>query len=156
MNRPFQIASAYYRQAPGRLTHQQTVTRLYRHSLKLMMSWAGDRELICDEADKIRAQFDSYKSYDPSSGAVKRAIREGNEKLAYYTHPDKYTIPYLPGGSKFMRNAPPPLEACFPDGIPDDVAKSVSSVECHPDGIPSTIRSGNQRILIDAMAKELK
>jgi NADH dehydrogenase (ubiquinone) 1 beta subcomplex subunit 9 len=156
MNKSFQQATSYYLRQQGKLTHKQTVTRLYRHSLKCMMSWAIDRDLIYDEADKIRAQFDALKSHDPSSGAVKRAIREGNERLAQYTHPDKYTIPYMPGGSKFMRNAPPPLEVCFPDGIPEDVANSVSATPCHPDGIPQSIRPGNERILIDLYEKRMK
>jgi hypothetical protein len=31
-----------------------------------------------------------------------------------------WTNPYMPGGSKFMRNPPPPLRAIFPDGIPSE------------------------------------
>ena len=41
---------------------------------------------------------------------TKRLVREAEEKLVEYTHPDPYVIPYMPGGSKFMRNPPPPFE----------------------------------------------
>ena len=52
---------------------------------------------------------------------VARLIREGNERLQKYAHPDKYITAYLPGGTLFMRNPALPLEAVFPDGIPADV-----------------------------------
>lgn len=34
----------------------------------------------------------------------------------------------MPSGSSFMRNPPPPLEACYPLGIPDEVLAEV----CEP------------------------
>ena len=46
----------------GPLTHQQRVTRLYRHSLKALQSWAIDRSIINDEATKIRARHVLYFS----------------------------------------------------------------------------------------------
>lgn len=56
---------------------------------------------------------------------AKRLVREAQEKLDHYTHPDRYVFNYMPGGTKFMRNAPIPLDVCFPDGvIPDDVEVS--------------------------------
>ena len=84
MNPAFKLASNYYKQSPQSLSHRQAVTRLYRHSLKLMMSWAIDRDLINEEAEKIRSRFDLFQTYDPSSGAVKRALREGQEEVAKY------------------------------------------------------------------------
>lgn len=40
----------------------------------------------------------------------KRLVREAQEKLEHYTHPDKYVFNYMPGGTRFMRNAPIPLD----------------------------------------------
>lgn len=45
---------------------------------------------------------------------VKRLIREGQERLEKYTHPDRYITPYMPGGTLFMRNPPLPLEVKQP------------------------------------------
>ena len=56
---------------------------------------------------------------------AKRLVREAQEKVDHYTHPDRYIFNYMPGGSLYMRNAPIPLDVCFPDGeIPDDVELS--------------------------------
>lgn len=41
---------------------------------------------------------------------TKRLVREATERLVANTHPDPYIQPYMPGGSKFMRNPPPPFE----------------------------------------------
>jgi hypothetical protein len=41
---------------------------------------------------------------------VKRLIREAKEKMHYHAHPDKYVVPFMPGGTLFMRNPAPPLE----------------------------------------------
>lgn len=92
------------------LSHQQRVTRLYRRSLRELNSWAIDRELFCREAEKIRAQFDQNRSLDPHGGLSQRLVREAEEKVLSFTHPDPYTKPYMPGGSKFMRNPPLPLK----------------------------------------------
>ena len=51
------------------------------------------------------------------------ALQKGQDRLSQNTHPDPYIMPYMPGGSLFMRNSPLPLEAVFPDGIPDDVSQ---------------------------------
>lgn len=59
------------------------------------------------------------------SGLVKRLIREGNEQLFEYAHPDPLIAHYMPGGSSFMRNPAIPLEVCFPDGIPEGYSKYV-------------------------------
>ncbi|TYZ68982.1 hypothetical protein PybrP1_000216 [[Pythium] brassicae (nom. inval.)] len=111
--------------APQELSHKQTVTRLYRQSLKTLDSWIIDRRLWNEEATKIRAEFDQNRAIASDSGLAKRLVREAQEKLEHYTHPDKYVFNYMPGGTRFMRNAPIPLSVCFPDGvIPDDVEVS--------------------------------
>ena len=63
------------------------------------------------------------------SALVKRLIREGYERLAYHQHPDPYIVPYMPGGTSFMRNPAPPLELVYPDGIPEGVSRYESK---HP------------------------
>lgn len=51
-------------------------------------------------------------------------IKEGKAELFKYTHPDPYCVPFMPGGSLFMRNPPPPMSICFPDGnLPDDAPR---------------------------------
>ena len=49
------------------LTHTQVVTRLYRHSLKCMMSWAIQRDIINEEAALIRARFEANANVAPDS-----------------------------------------------------------------------------------------
>ena len=41
------------------LAHRTRVMRLYRHSLKQMMSWAIQRSLIYEEFKNIRSQFEA-------------------------------------------------------------------------------------------------
>ena len=50
------------------LAHRTRVMRLYRHSLKQMMSWAVQKSLIYEEFANIRSQFEANKnvvSYTP-------------------------------------------------------------------------------------------
>jgi NADH dehydrogenase (ubiquinone) 1 beta subcomplex subunit 9 len=92
----------------------------YRRSLRLLDSWAISRDIFNTEGEEIRRQFDSNKHLDPNSAECDRVMKEAYQKLADYYHPDQYTVPYMPGSSKFMRNAPPALKAVFPDGIPPE------------------------------------
>ncbi len=57
------------------------------------------------------------------SAKVKRLLREAHERLARQAHPDPYIAPFMPGGSLFMRNPALPLEAIYPDGIPEGVSR---------------------------------
>ena len=120
------------------LTHQQKVTGLYRDALRCMMSWAIERNIINKEAVRIRERFEQYRNLDPASPEVKRIIKEAEQELFEYTHPDKYTLPYMPGGTKFMRNPPPPLFTIFPEGVPADVEAATDTV--HIDMVPTSIR----------------
>ena len=53
-----------------------------------------------------------------------RLLRQGEEQIYQYTHPDPYRNPIMPGGTKFMRNPPIPMDVCFPDGnYPADAPK---------------------------------
>mmetsp|Transcript_57433 Transcript_57433/g.171327 ORF Transcript_57433/g.171327 Transcript_57433/m.171327 type:complete len:153 (-) Transcript_57433:1507-1965(-) len=98
------------------------VARLYRKALKTLSSWAIDREVFCDEATKLRAKFDDNRGCSSANAA--RLLKEGNAEVFKYTHPDPYCVPFMPGGSLFMRNPPLPMEVCFPDGnYPADAPK---------------------------------
>jgi len=92
----------------------------------------------------------------PLPGSLaKRLVREGEEKLVERMHPDMYTLPYMPGGSKFMRNAPLPLEAVFPDGIPPEynfASKDVNGIQ-----VPMSAQPGGMKtVLIDFMTRTAK
>lgn len=108
MDASFRAAATFFKRAPQQLGHKAKVVRLYRHSLKAVVSWAVDRDLVNSEASRIRGLFEENRNASPDKAA--RLIREAQAQLHLYTHPDKYVVPYMPGGSKFMRNAPPALE----------------------------------------------
>lgn len=57
------------------------------------------------------------------SAKTQRLLSEANARLSRMRHPDPYLRNYMPGGTLFMRNSPPPLEAVFPDGIPSHISK---------------------------------
>lgn len=107
----------------------QEVCRLYRSALRLLNSWAIDREVFLDEAEKIRNEFDAHKDLPVESGKTKYLIRAAKEKMVEYSHPDKYIPAYMPGGSLFMRNPPLPLDVCYPHGIPAEVQKEMGDLE---------------------------
>ena len=94
-------------------------------------------------------------SLPPSGSLAKRLLREGEEELVERGHPDMYTVPYMPGGSKFMRNSPVPLEAIFPDGIPPEfniARKDVNGIQVPMSAQPEGMRT----VLIDFMTKSAK
>lgn len=78
------------------------------------MSWTIHRETFNEEATKLRQRFDDSRGCSSSKAA--RLLREGQEELLEWTHPDPYCIPHMPGGSRHMRDSPLPMEICFPDG----------------------------------------
>ena len=156
MNRAFvQATGRYhaYKDLAATLSHTQRVTRLYRASLKLLVSWWPDREILNEQACLIRESFEANRGASVEQGAARRLVRETEETIDLWIHPDKYTIPYMPGSSKFMRNAPPPLEAVYPHGIPAEIAEQV--IPIHPDGIPYSYRPNNEPLLIDPMSKKI-
>lgn len=73
-----------------------------------------------------------------------------------YTHPDPYRNPVMPGGSKFMRNPPLPMDVCFPDGnYPADAPK----YEINPDWSKATPESGRAAtgyVLVDFGKKNME
>ena len=52
------------------------VARLYRKSLKVLSSWAIDRDIINEEATKIRARFDAERGCKPEKAL--RLMRVSN------------------------------------------------------------------------------
>jgi NADH dehydrogenase (ubiquinone) 1 beta subcomplex subunit 9 len=130
------------------------VAHLYRHSLRCLLSWCIDRDLFNAEATKIRQRFDSYRGV--SAAAANRLLKEGHDELFAYTHPDPYKIPFMPGGSKFMRNPPLPISVCFPDGnIPADAPKYT----VNPDmsiASPTSGRNAVGSVLVDFCKKSME
>jgi hypothetical protein len=61
----------------------------------------------------------------------------------------------MPGGSKFMRNAPVPLEAVFPDGVPPEynfASKDVNGIQ-----VPMSAQPGGMKtVLVDFMTRTAK
>jgi len=138
----------------GPITHQQRVTRLYRHSLKVLQSWAIDRSIINDEATKIRARFDAGK--DAGDGAARRLLREGEEELKQWAHPDMYTIPWMAGGSKFMRNPPPPYELVYQKYPHDPAVDPPMHEGVTPDQVPASMAAVPGKNIADFSAKTLQ
>jgi len=108
------------------------------------------REVWCEEAIKIRAEFDVNKSVPADSAKAARLLREATERLAKQTHPDPYIAAYMPGGSLFMRNPAIPLEALYPDGIPEGVSRRRMNVDMSniPDDQPWA-----DKVLVDSTSK---
>jgi hypothetical protein len=127
---------------------------LYRKSLKLLASWAVDREIFLDEAEKLRARFDAGK--DANEAKATRLLKEAKQELFENSHPDPYCVPFMPGGSLFMRNPPLPLEVCFPDGnYPADAPK----VLFNPDMSVCKEETGknfNGTVLVDFTKKNME
>mmetsp|Transcript_19346 Transcript_19346/g.22410 ORF Transcript_19346/g.22410 Transcript_19346/m.22410 type:complete len:155 (+) Transcript_19346:138-602(+) len=154
MNEVFLTAANQFRQKLPQLTQNQEAALLYRNSLKVLSSWAVDREIFLTESEKLRARFDSERGC--SSAKAARLLKDGKAELFANTHPDPYCVPYMPGGSLFMRNPPLPIEICFPDGnIPADAPK----IEFNPDMTVSKKETGKSAVgtvLVDFTKKNME
>ncbi|CAM9829900.1 unnamed protein product [Pylaiella littoralis] len=159
MNSTFRGAAAQFISKQHPITHQQEVCRLYRASLKLLDSWAIDRTIFNDEATKIRASFDEGSKCGPDSARAKALIRAANKMMEEYVHVDRYIRPYMPSGSSFMRNPPPPLEACYPLGIPDEVLAEFKGVPLEVEVDMSRPEEGRMskagQVLVDLATKRV-
>eukprot|EP00607_Mallomonas_marina_P006408 CAMPEP_0182427540 /NCGR_PEP_ID=MMETSP1167-20130531/18238_1 /TAXON_ID=2988 /ORGANISM="Mallomonas Sp, Strain CCMP3275" /LENGTH=131 /DNA_ID=CAMNT_0024609847 /DNA_START=148 /DNA_END=543 /DNA_ORIENTATION=+ len=125
--------------------------RLYRNSLRVLTSWCESRDIFNEEAIKIRAEFDASKSLPQDSAKVKRLIREAYERLEEQAHPDPYIVPYMPGGSLFMRNPAPPLEAVYPDGIPEGHSRRQLNIDFS--NIPDSQQYAD-KVFVDSISKQ--
>jgi len=89
------------------MSNLQTVTSLYRRSLKLALDWAVHRYLWRGQAVYIRSLFEANK--DVRDPRQRRILFEETEKLLEeWKHPDPYHAPTAPGGSKYERNLQAP------------------------------------------------
>ena len=130
------------------------VARLYRKSLRTLLSWAIHRETFNDEAAKLRQRFDDSRGCSPAKAA--RLLREGHEELLEFTHPDPYCLPPMPGGSRHMRYSPLPKEICFPDG---DYPADMPDYYLNPDwsiSKPETGKSAIGSVVVDFGKKNME
>lgn len=112
------------------------------------------RDTFLEEATSLRARFDSNRGVNPA--AANRLLEEGEDELFHNTHPDPYTVPYMPGGSLFMRNPPLPMEVCFPDG---DLPADAPMYSLNPDmtmSKPETGKSATGPVLVDYAKKNME
>mmetsp|Transcript_7581 Transcript_7581/g.10879 ORF Transcript_7581/g.10879 Transcript_7581/m.10879 type:complete len:155 (-) Transcript_7581:400-864(-) len=154
MNNIFTAAANEARQKLPQLTHNQEVARLYRKSLKVLSSWCVDRLVFLDEAEKLRSRFDAERGC--SSARASLLMKEAYKELHVNTHPDPYCVPYMPGGSLFMRNPPIPLEICFPDG---NVPADAPNYTLNPDMTVSKEETGKSAVggvLVDFTKKNME
>lgn len=139
MNQSFRaVYEAAFPVIKEELTHTQRVTRLYRSSLKLLFSWAVKRDVFLKEAGKIRAEFNANRNCTKEQAGF--YIKQANKRLRERVHPDPYRIPWMPGGSKFMRNPTPPNEVVYRDGEIPVEAYTGTNTPMHLDSIPITFR----------------
>jgi NADH dehydrogenase (ubiquinone) 1 beta subcomplex subunit 9 len=120
MDKSFQSAVKFYKPLAAKLSHRQTVMRLYRKALRQCDSWAEDRITFCVEGQKIRDEFNKNKNVGMPE--AERLIREAKESMFKVTHPDPYIRNYMPGGTLFMRNPAVASKFVYPDGAPEGEA----------------------------------
>ncbi|KAM7438300.1 ndufb9 [Porites harrisoni] len=89
------------------ITHQQRVMRLYRNSLKHLLSWCIDRESWREEALILRDRFDKYKN-ETNQKMIDKVLQDAEIEFENKRHPFPYIDPVSPDGSKWERNLPPP------------------------------------------------
>ena len=71
------------------ITHQQRVMRLYRNSLKHLLSWCIDRQLWRREALKLRDRFDDNK-YERDQKKVHAILKAAEAEFEKMKHPFPY------------------------------------------------------------------
>lgn len=71
------------------ITHQQRVTRLYRNSLKHLLSWCIGREGWRNEALALRARFDANKD-ETDQRKLGAIMIEGEKEFDQRKHPYPY------------------------------------------------------------------
>ena len=71
------------------ITHQQRVMRLYRNSLKHLLSWCIDRQLWRREAMKLRDRFDENK-YERDQKKVHSILEAAEAEFEKMKHPFPY------------------------------------------------------------------
>ena len=116
--------------------------------LRNLTSWVESRDLWNDEATKVRTEFNKNMNVDSATAA--RLMREGREALAVQAHPHNYIHAAMPGGSLFMRNPAIPLEAMYPDGVPE--GKSRRRLNVDMSNVPDDQEYADD-VLVDSSSK---
>ena len=139
------------------LTRRVRAIRLYRDGLRMLESWTMDRTIFNQEAIKLRARFDAVSAlHTIDSAAALYAIEEGEKELAENEHPDRYVLPFLPGGTKFMRNAPPPVDIAYEGEQVPENAHVGTNTPVYPDMVPVDKREpASGPHLIDSVGKRI-
>lgn len=71
------------------ITHQQRVTRLYRNSLKHLLSWCIGREGWRNEALALRARFEANKN-ETDRKQITAIMEEAEKEFDRRKHPYPY------------------------------------------------------------------
>merc|ERR1711991_1184716 len=95
----------------GNSAHVKRVCGLYRNSLRMLLSYQIDRAIWANQAVLLRNQFDEQKNI-VDKDRIELVLSKGEALLREYRHPDPYITPTSPGGTKWQRNTPPPIEFC--------------------------------------------
>ncbi|KAI5116283.1 hypothetical protein M0805_009934 [Coniferiporia weirii] len=94
--------------SPFSAAHRFYVKSLYKRILKNELDWTVRRDLWRWKAAQVRAEFEQNRNvHDPRALAV--ILEKAEADLASKKHPDPYTVPVSPGGSKWERNLPPKM-----------------------------------------------
>ena len=78
----------------AKITHQQKVTRLYRHSLRHLLSWIVNRQEWRKEAVLLRARFDENK-HETDRKRVSKLLDNAYAEFEFKKHPYPYICTYL-------------------------------------------------------------
>ena len=71
------------------LTHHQRVTRLYRNSLKHLLSWTMNRDAWREQAVLLREKFDENKSLTDRH-KIENVLKYGEAEFEKWRHPAPY------------------------------------------------------------------
>ncbi|KAK6456338.1 NADH dehydrogenase I beta subcomplex 9 [Scheffersomyces xylosifermentans] len=85
--------------------NSKRIASLFRQSLRTAFDSSLKFDAYRNETIKIRAQFEANKHISDAN-ELERVVAKAKEKLAEWAHPDPYTPPCRPGGTKYQRNIP--------------------------------------------------
>ena len=76
LNDVFLAGAKQARQKMPELTQNQKAAHLYRQSLRVMLSWAVDRDIFNESASEIRARFDANRGASPAAASRLLQVRD--------------------------------------------------------------------------------
>ncbi|KAI0092199.1 hypothetical protein BDY19DRAFT_990932 [Irpex rosettiformis] len=98
--------------SPFTAAHRSYIKSLYKRYLKNDLDWTIRRDLWRANSLAIRAEFERNRDvHDPR--ALAAILEKAEADLKERAHPDPYRPPTAPDGTKWERNAPPPLGPIF-------------------------------------------